>query len=138
MKKLTFLLITSLLISCQKEVKKEDLVKLNGYWEIQQVAKPDGEKKDYKVNESVDYFEINNNVGFRQKVMPQFDGKFKTNGIQEIIKVIDSDKVFYIEYSTKYGKWKEQILELKDSLLVLENKENLKYTYKRFKPFSLK
>lgn len=138
MKKLTLLLITFLFISCQKEVKKEDLVKLNGYWEIQQVAKPDGENKDYKVNETVDYFEISNNVGFRQKVMPQFDGKFITNGIQEIIRIIDSNKVFYLEYSTDYGKWKEQILELKDSTLVLKNKENLKYTYKKFKPFSIK
>lgn len=138
MKKLTLILITFLFISCQKEVKKEDLVKLNGYWEIQQVAKPDGENKDYKVNETVDYFEIRSNVGFRQKVMPQFDGKFKTNGIQETIRIIDSNKVFYLEYSTDYGKWKEQILELKDSTLVLKNKENLKYTYKKFKPFSIK
>ncbi|WNM18920.1 lipocalin family protein [Flavobacterium capsici] len=138
MKKTTLLLITFLFISCQKEVKKEDLFKLNGYWEIQQVAKPDGENKDYKVNETVDYFEISNNVGFRQKVMPQFDGKFKTNGIQETIRIIDSNKVFYVEYSTDYGKWKEQILELKDSTLVLKNKENLKYTYKKFKPFSIK
>jgi hypothetical protein len=138
MKRIIVLVIAFLFVSCQKEIKKEDLINLNGYWEIKQVTKPDGEKKEYKVNETVDYFEVKNTIGFRQKVMPQFDGKFKTNEIKESIKIIDSNKTFFIEYTTDYGKWKEEILSLKDSTLVLKNKENLEYTYKKFKPFSLK
>jgi hypothetical protein len=138
MKKIVVFLFVILSISCQREVKQEDLVKLNGYWEIQEVTKANGEKKEYKVNETIDYFEIKSNGGFRQKVMPQFDGKFKTNNIKEFIKIVDSNKVFYIEYSTDFGKWREQILELKDSILVLKNNQNLTYSYKKFKPFSLK
>lgn len=138
LKKSIVLLVVFLFISCQKEVKQEDLFMLNGYWEIKHVTKADGEKKDYKVNETIDYFEIKNKTGFRQKVMPQFDGKYKTNDIKENIKIVDSNKVFYIEFSTDYGKWKEQIIELKDSVLVLKNNDNLEYTYKKFKPFSLK
>ena len=138
MKRIIFLLVAVLVISCYDEVKKEDLKSLNGYWEIQHVTKADGDKKDYKVNETIDYFEVKNNEGFRQKVMPQFDGKYMTNDIKEIIKIIDSSNVFYIEYTTDYGKWKEQIIELKDSTLVLKNKDNLEYTYKKFKPFSIK
>lgn len=137
MKKISLLLISFLLLACQN-VKQDDLAKLNGYWEIKQVTKENGEKKEYKVNETVDYFEVKNNKGFRQKVMPQFDGTFKTNNIKENIVIVDSNKVFYIEYSTEYGKWKEQIIELKDSTLVLKNKENIVYTYNKFKPFSIK
>ena len=70
--------------------------------------------------------------------MPQFDGKFKTNDIKENIKVVEKDNSFFIEYNTKYGKWKEEILTIEDSTLVLKNKENLEYTYKKFKPFSFK
>ncbi len=138
MKNFSLLLITLLLISCHSNVKKEDLAKLNGYWEIKTVVQANGDKKDYKINETIDYFEAKNNSGFRQKVMPQFDGKYKTNGIQEIIKIIAKDNDFYIEYRTPYGKWQEQILELKDSTLVLQNKDKLQYQYKRFTPFSLK
>jgi hypothetical protein len=138
MKNFSLLLITLLLISCHSNVKKEDLAKLNGYWEIKTVVQANGDKKDYKINETIDYFETKNNSGFRQKVMPQFDGKYKTNGIQEIIKIIAKDNDFYIEYRTPYGKWQEQILELKDSTLVLQNKDKLQYQYKRFTPFSLK
>ena len=138
MKKLGLLLFTVLLFSCQSEVKKEDLNKLNGYWEIKQVKLADGENKDYKVNETIDYFELKNNVGFRQKVMPQFDGTYRTNGIKENIKIIEKEKTFFIEYKTTYGKWQEEILEIADSTLVLKNKANLEYTYKKYKPFSLK
>ncbi len=138
MKRCIVLSMVILLVSCQKEVKQEDIIKLNGYWEIKQVTKSNGEEKEYKVNETIDYFELKNNVGFRQKVMPQFDGKFKTNDIKESIKIIDSNRIFYVEYTTDYGKWKEQITTLKDSILVLINKENFKYTYKKFKPFSIK
>ena len=96
-----------------------------------------GETKEYKVNETIDYFEVKNNVGFRQKVMPQFDGTFKTNGIKENLKVFEVDNVYFIECQTDYGKWNEEILTLEDSTLVLKNKQNLTYTYKKFKPFSL-
>jgi hypothetical protein len=46
--------------------------------------------------------------------------------------------VFYINYTTTYGKWKEEILEIQDSVLVLKNKDNLEYHYKRQVPFSIK
>jgi hypothetical protein len=133
-----------LLISCHSNVKKEDIAKINGYWEIKQVKFSTGKTKDYKINETIDYFELrqaqvdNKLVGFRQKVMPQFDGKFQTNGIKENIKVVENDNTFFLEYNTKYGKWKEEIISIEDSILVLKNKENLEYTYKKFKPFSFK
>jgi hypothetical protein len=133
-----------LLISCHSNVKKEDLKKLNGYWEIKQVKFSTGKTKDYKINETIDYFELrqaqvdNKLVGFRQKVMPQFDGKFQTNGINENIKVVENDNTFFLEYNTIYGKWKEEIVSIEDSILVLKNKEKIEYTYKKFKPFSFK
>lgn len=138
MKKASLLLITLVLISCHSKVNKEDLSKVNGYWEIKKVVQENGETKDYKFNETIDYFELKNTQGFRQKVMPQFDGKYKTNGIQENIKIIDKDNEYYIEYATPYGKWQEQIVEVKDSTLILRTKNKIEYQYKRFTPFSLK
>ena len=144
MKKIGLLLFALLQISCHSNVKKKDFAKLNGYWEIKQVKFSTGKTKDYKVNETIDYFELrqaqsgDKMVGFRQKVMPQFDGKFQTNNIKENIKVIEKDNSIFIEYETKFGKWKEEIITIEDSTLVLKNKENLEYTYKKFKPFSFK
>lgn len=138
MKKIGFLFLVLAFVSCHSNVKKENIVKLNGYWEIKTVTLENGETKDYKVNETVDYFELTNDVGFRQKVMPQFDGKFLTNDLREKIKVVQKENSYFIECKTDYDEWSEEILTLEDSTLVLKNKQNLVYTYKRFKPFVFK
>lgn len=138
MKKISLLIVCFVLISCHSGIKEEDIQKLNGYWEISQVDLPGGGKKDYKVNETIDFFELKDNQGFRQKVMPQFDGTYKTNGLKESIKVFKTGDIYFIECKTNYGKWNEEIISIEDSTLILRNKDKLEYTYKRFKPFSLK
>lgn len=139
MKKLFFTaLLFVLLTACKQSITDKDIVKINGYWEIQKVELPNGEKKDYKVNETIDFFQVKNNKGFRQKVMPQFDGSYLTNGLKEAVSVFNENGDYYIDYVTQYGKWKEEIIEIKDSSLVLKNKENLEYHYKRQIPFSVK
>ena len=144
MKKISVLFFALLLISCHPNVKKEDIAKLNGYWEIKQVKFSTGKTKDYNVNETIDYFELrqaqpnSQMIGFRQKVMPQLDGKFQTNDIKENIQLVEKDNTFFIEYNTKFGKWEEEIISIQDSILVLKNKEKLEYTYKKFKSFSFK
>ena len=137
-KTLLLLFIATLFLSCKKSISEKDISKMNGYWEIEKVELPDGNKKDYKVNETIDFFQIKDKAGFRQKVMPQLDGKYLTNGIKENISIYNENGDYFINYSTNYGKWKEEIIEIKDSVLVLKNKEQLEYHYKRQIPFSIK
>lgn len=132
------LLFVLICFSCSKKIEKDELKKINGYWEIKSVKTSDGVSKQYKVNETIDYFEIKANKGFRQKVMPQFDGKFLTNGVQEEVTIIEKNNEFYLEYKTKYGKWRETLITISDSTMELKNVDNTVYNYKRFVPFSLK
>jgi hypothetical protein len=139
MKKLGFcLLLFTVLVSCQQSISDNDCMKINGYWEIEKVILSNVENKEYKVNETIDFFELKDKKGFRQKLMPQFDGKYKTNGLKEKISISSESGNYYINYSTEYGKWKEEIIEIKDSVLVLKNEDKSKYYYKKFTPFSLK
>lgn len=133
-----YLLLLLICFSCAKKVEKNQLEKINGYWEIQSVKLADGTTKDYKVNETVDYFEIKTNKGFRQKVMPQLNGKFLTNNVKETVQVVEKNQKFYLNYQTKYGKWQDEIIAIEDSVLTLKSPENVQYIYKRFIPFSLK
>jgi hypothetical protein len=137
-KTITIFLLGILLVSCKQTITDKDVAKINGYWEIQKVELPQGGKKEYKVNETIDFFQIKDNKGFRQKVMPQLDGTYLTNDIKETVSISNKDDNYYINYSTNYGKWKEKIVEIKDSILVLKNEANLEYHYKRQVPFSLK
>lgn len=137
-KTITIFLLGILLVSCKQTITDKDVAKINGYWEIQKVELPEGGKKEYKVNETIDFFQIKDSKGFRQKVMPQLDGTYLTNDIKETISISNKDDNYYINYSTNYGKWKEEIVEIKDSILVLKNEANLEYHYKRQVPFSLK
>ena len=129
-----------LLLSCSQRVavKQEDLKKMNGYWEIKKVLLKDGSKKEYKVNETVDFIQISNNKGFRQKVMPQLNGKFLTNGIKETMIVSSEDNHFLINYISQFGKFEEELLEITDSTLVTQAHNGNEYYYKKFTPFSLK
>lgn len=125
-------------MSCKQEIKENDINKINGYWEIEKVILKDGEKKDYKINETIDYFQLKDKKGFRQKVMPQLDGTYKTNDLKETISISSENGSYYVNYTTSYGKWKEEIIEIQDSVLVLKNEDELEYNYKRYEPFSIK
>ena len=133
-----FLFVSFLFVSCQQKIKKEDIVKINGYWEIEKVVFEDGKNKDYTVNESYDYFEIGkNNSGFRKKVMPQLDGTFLVNDTQESLKIrLDEDKVF-LDYDTSYAKWSEELIEITNDKMVFINSEKKEYHYKKATPINI-
>jgi hypothetical protein len=123
---------------CKQEINENDISKINGYWEIEKVILASGEKKEYKVNETIDYFEVKNKIGFRKKVTPQFDGKYLVNDLVENITISTKNSSCYINYKTKYQSWKEEIVALHDSIMVLKSKENVVYHYKKAILFSIK
>jgi len=131
-------LVFGALLSCKQSFVEADLQHLNGYWEIEKVILPDGDKKEYKVNETIDFFKIENKKGFRKKGMPQIDGTYLTNNIQETVKVELIDGTVSIYYRTSYAQWKEEIIELSKDKLVIKNQQDLEYHYKRPVKFSIK
>ena len=127
-----------LIFSCNQKIEKDDIAYLNGYWEIEKVILSDGEKKEYKISETIDYFKIDAGLGFRKKVLPQLDGTYIVNDQKENIKIITIQNEFFVEYSTDYAKWKEKIVAVSNEKLVLKNEQNLEYHYKKPIPFSIK
>ena len=138
MKKILFLIVLGSVLSCKQKITDADISNLNGYWEIEKVELPDGDKKEYKVNETIDFFKIEANKGFRKKVMPQLDGTYLTNDIQEDIVIAVKDGDATIQYKTTYASWKEEIIELTKDKLVVKNEQDLEYHYKRPVKFSVK
>lgn len=138
MKKIILFLVFGLFLSCKQSISETDLQNLNGYWEIEKVELPDGDKKEYKVNETIDFFKISDKKGFRSKVMPQIDGTYLTNDLKEDVVIVLKDGDATIHYKTNYANWNEEIIELSKDKLVVKNQQDLEYHYKKPAKFSIK
>ncbi|HSD13419.1 MAG TPA: lipocalin family protein [Flavobacterium sp.] len=138
MRNIFIAIIALLLVGCKQDITEKDLAKINGYWEIEKAELPDGNKKEYKVNETIDFFQIKDKKGFRKKVMPQLDGTYLMNDLSEKIEVEMNDGNVVFNYSTPYAKWKETIVSVSEEKLVLKNDQDIEYHYKKPKPFSVK
>lgn len=139
MRKLIIAVIASAVFTgCSQRIDEKQLSKINGYWEIERTEMPDGSKKEFTVNPTIDFFEIKGKSGMRKKVMPQIDGTYLTNDISEKITVSNEDDVIFLNYSTPFAKWKEKVVSISDEELVIENEQDIIYHYKKPKPFSVK
>lgn len=125
------------LTSCQNKVDKSDLHYLNGYWEIEKVTFPDGSKKDYVVNTSIDYIEVKDQEGFRKKVQPNFNGTYITSNDAELFTIYENKGVFTLNYKTELSEWHEKIVSLSENRFTVISEDNIKYHYKKFEPIDL-
>ncbi len=134
---LSIFFIAFLFVGCQQKIKPADISKINGYWEIEKVVFDAGKDKDYGMNESYDFFKITDNKGIRKKVMPQLDGTFLVNDVYENVAVRFADDKVFLDYSTSYMKWSEELIALSEEELVLLNKDKMEYHYKKATPINL-
>lgn len=134
MRKVFLLLALGIIFSCSKD--PETLIThLNGYWEIDEVTLPDGTKRDYNYNDTIDFLSINDSLtGFRKKMKPNFDGSFSTSNDAEALKIIIENDSLNIYYKTPYSEWKETVLDATEDKLLIQNKDKLIYLYKRYEP----
>ena len=134
MRKVFLLLVLGIIFSCSKD--PETLIShLNGYWEIDEVTLPDGTKRDYNYNDTIDFLSINDSLtGFRKKMKPNFDGSFSTSNDAEALKIVIENDSLNIYYKTPYSEWKETVLDATEDKLLIQNKDKLLYLYKRYEP----
>lgn len=127
-----------ILIGCQQQINPESLKSVNGYWEIDYVKLADGSRKSYKINETIDYFELKGDQGFRKKLQPQLGGKYIDYGLTENFSTQVKDNKAYIRYETQHAKWSEEVLSVSNDELVVKNDLGIEYHYRRPVPFTVK
>ncbi|MDB9720908.1 lipocalin family protein [Winogradskyella sp.] len=136
MRKLTALLCL-LIFSCSKNPELY-IPHIEGYWEIENVSFYNGDQKDYKYNETIDYISLNDSLkGFRKKLKPGLNDTYFTSADAEAISVKIEDDSLRIYYSTPYAQWKETILSATPQQLIIINKNKAVYTYKKYTPIIL-
>lgn len=130
--------IILLFSSCSNRISKEDLKKLNGYWEIDLVRFSDGTTKEYNVNTSIDYIQLEGLKGFRKKVQPKLNGTFSTSNDAEPFVILKNEDSFEFHYKNELSSWKEELIELSNDDFSVSNEEGIVYSYKRFTPINIK
>ncbi|WP_299395324.1 lipocalin family protein [uncultured Gelidibacter sp.] len=137
MKKLLVYSIFFLVMACGKN-PESFIPHLNGYWEIDEVTLPDGSKRDYTYNDTVDYLSVTDSLtGFRKKMKPSFDGTYTTSDDAESLKLKIENDSLNVYYTTPYAQWKETVLNATEDALLIVNEQNVRYLYKRFEPITV-
>ena len=106
---------------------------INGQWEIEEVKLANGNKKQFTMNENIEYFDINK--GIHQKLKPDFDGNFSSNQVADSLVFFDDKK---LKILTPFDTINYKIEELTTSSLILINAEDIIYKYKRYQKLNLK
>lgn len=135
MKRILFFYMILFVFGCKNtSISEKDLTHLNGYWEISEVEFPDGAKKKYSVNPSIDFIQFENMKGFRKKVQPKFDGTYSISNAVEPFTMISLNKSFALHYKSSLNEWEEKLVKLDSTSFSVLNQEGVLYTYKRFQP----
>ena len=137
MKRFFVVFVLFLISSCS--VNPESYLEhVNGYWEIEEVSFTNGDKKDYKYNDTIDYISINDSLkGFRKKLKPGFNSKYITSKDAEGITVKIENDSLHLYYSTPFANWKETVLMANENQLKIINDRETIYLYKRYKTLEL-
>ena len=69
--------------------------------------------------------------------MPQLDGTFLVDNTFEKVKVRFVKDQTFLDYTTPYMKWSEEVLTLTPTELVVLNAEKKEYHYKKTGPINL-
>ncbi|WP_298347823.1 hypothetical protein [uncultured Dokdonia sp.] len=134
MKKLVYTLLALLILSCSSS-PQEKLANINGYWEIAAIEMPDGTSRTYGMSQNIDFFEINEDgTGVRKKVQPNALGEFITSNDSENINTIIEDDILILSYTTALDNWQETVKKASKEELILINKDDIIYKYRRYQP----
>lgn len=131
MKKIIVFVLFILFVSCNQSITNQDLTNLNGYWEIEKVVFENGDEKEYGANQNYDYFKIDKQKGIRKKVTPQLDGSFLVDDTFEKVKIRFEKEKAFLDYSTPYMNYSEEVIVLNVNELVLLNDQKKEYHYKK-------
>ena len=69
--------------------------------------------------------------------MPQLDGSFLVNDAYENVEVTYKDEKVYLNYTTSFSKWTEELKAISTDEMIVVNSEKKEYHYKKTAPINL-
>ena len=116
---------------CISNSSKINLELLNGYWKINFITQKNETFRPNGLAKLVDHYSVENKNGIRKRAQPLIENKFIVTEDVSPFKIVNKENDYFIEFETKWYKWREKIIKLSKSELILEHQEK-KYHYTRF------
>ncbi|MAM16738.1 MAG: hypothetical protein CMC10_05535 [Flavobacteriaceae bacterium] len=116
---------------CISNSSKINLELLNGYWKINFITQKNETFRPNGLAKLVDHYSVEKKNGIRKKAQPLIENKFIVTEDESPFKIVNKENDYFIEFETKWYKWREKIIKLSESELILEHQEK-KYHYTRF------
>ena len=133
------LLFVFFLLACCGKPGTANLEHITGYWEIREVRFPDGGQREYAASANVEYFEadLEKQRGFRKKVQPQVDGRFRTSDDALPMTWSVREGRLFLRFAGAPEPWEEEVLELGPQRLVTRHANGLVYAYEPYTPLDI-
>ena len=125
------LILLFLEMGCHTRIVKHDLKLLAGYWRIDFITKKKETFHPKGMTKLLDYYALKKNNGVRKKVEPLINNNFQITEDQNPFTIVYKGKDCFMQFETQWDQWREKIIRLKESELVLEHQEK-RYHYVRF------
>jgi len=137
LKKSILILLVLAITGCANTLTETELNQLNGYWEIEKVRFPDGQTKEYTINETVDFIKLDSLKGYRKKMKPTFEGTYITSDDAELFTIFKKEDTYIIQYKANDTDWTENLIAVSANSFSVRTSENVTYTYKRYEPINI-
>ena len=95
---------------------------------------PDGSEKQYTASANIDYFSWDGQAGFRTKMQPTLEGTFLTSDDALPMEVLWRDERLFLSFRGDGAPWEEEVLKLRQDVLVTRHANGLCYEYSRYEP----
>ena len=125
-----------LLLGCGG-VQESELQRLAGYWEIKEVDFPDGQTKEYSVNSTIDFYQLEGREGFLKKMQPRLNGTYETSDDAIPFTIYQREGRYFLTFKGMDTSWEEELLKLEPGQLHIRHSNGLIYQYTRFEPLNI-
>lgn len=137
LKNSTLILLVLVITGCTNSITETELNQLNGYWEIDKVVFSDGQTKEYTINETVDFIQLDSLKGYRKKMKPTFEGTYITSDDAELFTIFKQENNYLLNYKSEGNDWTETLKAVSATNFSVINSDNITYTYKRYEPINV-
>jgi len=133
MKRFLAVITIVLFTSCGNTIS-DQLIHIEGYWNIENVTLPDGSEREFPFSNHMDHFEIEGKQGIKYRVSPTYDGGFVNYGSPVNFTCEEIDGELQLLFKDGEQAYTQTVVNATETTLVLQHENGTIYNYSSYNP----